>query len=114
MASLVDDFPTARSDRVIAVLDQHPNIYVRIWNPSRQRLIGRNLEYLVRLRELALERADLVQQELARLLRRGVARLDVELDVGVRDRVGHLRRQLAKGRRRASTSPTTGASGPPR
>jgi putative cardiolipin synthase len=49
---LVDDFPTARSDRVIAVLDQHPNIYVRIWNPSRQRLIGRNLEYLVRLREL--------------------------------------------------------------
>lgn len=49
---LVDDFLTRRSDRAIAALDQHPNIEIRIWNPGRRRQAGRNLEYLVRLREL--------------------------------------------------------------
>lgn len=49
---LVDDFLTRGSDRVIAALDQHPNIEIRIWNPGKRRQLGRNLEYLVRIREL--------------------------------------------------------------
>lgn len=49
---LVDDFPTRGRDREIAVLDQHPNVEVRLWNPGNQRRLGRNLEYLARLREL--------------------------------------------------------------
>ena len=49
---LVDDFPTRGRDREIAVLDQHPNVEIRLWNPGSQRQLGRNLEYLARLREL--------------------------------------------------------------
>lgn len=49
---LVDDFPTRGRDRVIAVLDQHPNVEIRLWNPGNQRGLGRNLEFLARLREL--------------------------------------------------------------
>jgi len=49
---LVDDFLTRRRDREIAALYAHPNIEIRIWNPGRQRRLGRNVEYLVRLREL--------------------------------------------------------------
>ena len=49
---LVDDFLMRRRDREIAALYAHPNIAIRIWNPGRQRRLGRNLEYLVRLREL--------------------------------------------------------------
>jgi putative cardiolipin synthase len=49
---LVDDFLTRGRDRSMAALDQHPNIEIRVWNPGRQRRLGRNLEYLVRLREL--------------------------------------------------------------
>src|SRR5210317_2379436 len=49
---LVDDFPTRGRDREIAVLDQHPNVEIRLWNPGNQRRLGRNLEYLARLREL--------------------------------------------------------------
>jgi putative cardiolipin synthase len=49
---LVDDFPTRGRDREIAVLDQHPNIEIRLWNPGSQRRLGRNLEYLTRLQEL--------------------------------------------------------------
>ena len=49
---LVDDFLTRGRDRSMAALDQHPNIEIRIWNPGSQRRLGRNLEYLVRLREL--------------------------------------------------------------
>ncbi len=49
---LVDDFLTRGVDRIIAALDHHPNVEIRLWNPGRQRRIGRNLDYLVRLREL--------------------------------------------------------------
>ena len=49
---LIDDFPTRGRDREIAVLDQHPNIEIRLWNPGGQRQLGRNLTFLVRLREL--------------------------------------------------------------
>ena len=49
---LVDDFPTRRRDREIAVLDQHPNVEIRLWNPGSQRQLGRNLAFLARLREL--------------------------------------------------------------
>lgn len=49
---LIDDFPTRGRDREIAVLDQHPNMEIRLWNPANQRRLGRKLEYLVRLREL--------------------------------------------------------------
>ena len=49
---LVDDFLTRGRDRAIAALDQHPNIEIRIWNPGRQRQLGRNLNFLLRLREL--------------------------------------------------------------
>jgi putative cardiolipin synthase len=49
---LVDDFVMRRQDRVIATLDNHPNIQIRIWNPGRKRQLGRNLSYLARLREL--------------------------------------------------------------
>jgi putative cardiolipin synthase len=49
---LVDDFPTRGRDREIAVLDQHPNVEIRLWNPGSQRRLGRNLEYLARLQEL--------------------------------------------------------------
>ncbi len=49
---LVDDFLTRRVDRVIAALDHHPNIEIRLWNPGRQRQAGRNLDFLFRLREL--------------------------------------------------------------
>jgi len=49
---LVDDFLTRGKDRNIAALDQHPNIEIRMWNPGSARKVGRNLDYLVRLREL--------------------------------------------------------------
>ena len=49
---LVDDFLTRRVDRVIATLDHLPNVEIRLWNPGSQRRLGRNLEYLARLREL--------------------------------------------------------------
>ncbi len=49
---LVDDFLTRRVDRVIATLDHLPNVEIRLWNPGSQRQLGRNLEYLARLREL--------------------------------------------------------------
>ena len=49
---LVDDFPTRGRDREIAVLDQHPNVEIRLWNPGSQRQLGRNLTFLARLREL--------------------------------------------------------------
>ncbi len=49
---LVDDFLMRGRDRAIAALDQHPNVEIRIWNPGRRRQLGRNLEFLVRLREL--------------------------------------------------------------
>jgi putative cardiolipin synthase len=49
---LVDDFPTRGRDREIAVLDQHPNVEIRLWNPGNQRQLGRNLTFLARLREL--------------------------------------------------------------
>lgn len=49
---LVDDFLTRRVDRIIAALDQHPNVEIRLWNPGSRRRLGRNLEYLTRLREL--------------------------------------------------------------
>jgi hypothetical protein len=45
-------------------------------------------------RDLPFQGADLVDQELARLVGRRVARLDVELDVRVGHAVGHIRRQL--------------------
>jgi putative cardiolipin synthase len=49
---LVDDFLLRGRDRGIAALDDHPNVEVRIWNPARSRALGRNLEFLARLREL--------------------------------------------------------------
>lgn len=49
---LVDDFFFRRRDRDVAALEHHPNISIRIWNPGRRRALGRNLDYLVRLREL--------------------------------------------------------------
>lgn len=49
---LADDFLFRGRDRDIAALDDHPNIEIKIWNPGRQRLLGRNLEYVARLREL--------------------------------------------------------------
>ncbi|NQX89476.1 MAG: phospholipase D family protein, partial [Halioglobus sp.] len=49
---LLDDFLTRGLDREIAVLDQHTNVDIRLWNPGNQRQLGRNLEYLVRLRDL--------------------------------------------------------------
>ncbi len=49
---LVDDFLTRGRDRAIAALDQHPNVEIRIWNPGSRRQLGRNLEFLVRMREL--------------------------------------------------------------
>ena len=49
---LVDDFLTRGVDRVIAALDHHPNVEIRLWNPGRARRVGRNLDFLVRLREL--------------------------------------------------------------
>jgi len=49
---LVDDFGFRGRDRAIAAFDDHPNIEIKIWNPGRQRLFGRNVEYAVRLREL--------------------------------------------------------------
>jgi len=49
---LVDDFLTRGQDRAIAALNEHPNIEIRIWNPGSRRQLGRNLEYITRLREL--------------------------------------------------------------
>jgi putative cardiolipin synthase len=49
---LVDDFPARGRDRTITALDQHPNVEIRMWNPGNQRRLGRNLEFLARLREL--------------------------------------------------------------
>ena len=49
---LVDDFAFRGRDREIAVLDLHPNVNIRLWNPGNQRGLGRNLEYVLRLREL--------------------------------------------------------------
>lgn len=49
---LVDDFLTRGVDRVIAALDHHPNVEIRLWNPGRARRVGRNVDFLVRLREL--------------------------------------------------------------
>jgi putative cardiolipin synthase len=49
---LVDDFLLRGRDRAIAALDDHPNIEIKVWNPGRVREVGRNLEYLARLREL--------------------------------------------------------------
>lgn len=49
---LVDDFVLRGQDRFIASLNAHPNIEIRVWNPGTNRQLGRNLEFLVRLREL--------------------------------------------------------------
>ncbi len=49
---LADDFVLRGLDRGIATLDAHPNIEVRIWNPGRQRRLGRNLSYMASFREL--------------------------------------------------------------
>ena len=49
---LVDDFLLGAQDRTVADLHADPNIEIRIWNPGRRRQLGRNLEYVTRLREL--------------------------------------------------------------
>ncbi len=49
---LVDDWMLRGKDHVIAALNDHPNIEIRIWNPGRNRELGRKLEFLTRLSEL--------------------------------------------------------------
>lgn len=49
---LVDDFLLRVADRNVATLAEHPNIQIRIWNPGQRRQLGRNLQFLTRLREL--------------------------------------------------------------
>jgi putative cardiolipin synthase len=49
---LVDDWELGNRDRAIAALDDHPNIEIRIWNPGRNRELGRKLDYVMRLSEL--------------------------------------------------------------
>jgi len=49
---LIDDMLLIGNDKALVVLDRHPNIELRLFNPKRQRKVGMVLDFLLRFEEM--------------------------------------------------------------